>query len=203
MHGLFEHIYHVCVYTILCVVYGNLCKCLVVRTCLLNVYTSYLSVSNLSLFHFHCGNMHYSVCLYVYMWVCLSLWLCACIMRACCMYLLLCVLNISWGAPPISWSENQLSASEKKIIIMQDVKQSFLNINYMLPLLTHVCIFYFSLLYITWCCQYCLKNSYYRSLAAAYKNFMPMSYKGQILAKILLGRRWQLCPDVHLFQDTI
>lgn len=108
MHGLFEHIYHVCVYTILCVVYGSmyLCKCLLVSTCLLNVYTSYLSISNLSLFHFHCGITHYSVCLYVYMWVCLSLWLCACIMRACCMYLLLCVLNISWGAPPISWSEN-------------------------------------------------------------------------------------------------
>lgn len=41
------------------------------------------------------------------------------------------------------------------------------------PLTASFCIPYFSALYITWCCQDCLKNSCCRSLPASMKNSYP------------------------------
>lgn len=66
-------------------------------------------------------------------------------------------------------------------------KLPLLDRNSVLPLLTHVCLPYFPVLYITWRCQDCLKNSCLKSLPAVYEKFIPSSCKDWIPAKILLG----------------
>lgn len=111
------------------------------------------------------------------------------------------VLNIKFQVHHLFCRVKVVYLRGKKII--QNGKLPLLDINSLLPLLTHICIPYFPVLYITWCCQDYLKNSCFRSLPAVYEKFIPSSCQDWIPAKILLGRRWQLCPDMHLSQGSL
>lgn len=68
-----------------------------------------------------------------------------------------------------------------------------------------LCLLTFALLYITWCCQDCLKYFCFRSLAAIDEKFISSSCKYQIPAKIFFFfffARGGSCPHVRLPRST-